>query len=354
MNTLDTNIKRLGAALAVQALLAVVMWQTGGRAPGQTPKPLLGFEEAAITGIEITGKPGVDGTAESVKLTKSGSDWVVASAGNYPAKKEKVDEVVKKLAAMKVKSPLATQAANHNALRVGKETFGKELVVTAGSETKKLVIGSGSGTSINVRLAESNDVFQGRGLTEYQVSNTARTYVETQYIKADTDKVTALVVTNAKGTLTFRKEGDKWALEQLPPGAELDESKVTGFIGSAVRLNLDRPIGKDVKPEMGLDAGVKVQIEATDGDKPVSLAYTVGAQAGAADSDGHYVKSKDNEFVVAATKWATESVRTKGADDFVKKPDANPTDPGGMPPGMQGMPGMPPGGMPHGFAPPEE
>lgn len=354
MNTLDKNIKILGGVLAAQVVLGVVMWQTGGRAPGQTPKPLLGFEEAAITAIEITGKPAADGkAAESVKLAKSGSDWVVASAGNYPAKKDKVEEVVKKLAAMKVKSPLATQAANHNALRVGKETYGKEVAVTAGSETKKLVVGSGSGSTINVRFADQNDVFQGRGLTEYQVSNTARSYVETQFVKADSDKVVALVVTNPKGTLTFRKDDGKWVLEQLPPGAELDEAKVTGFIGSAARLNLDRPVGKDVKPEMGLDNGVKVQIEATEEDKPVSLAYTVGAEAGSSDADGYYVKSKDSEFVVVATKWATESVRTKGVDDFVKKPESNPPDPGEMPPGM---PGMPPGmqGMPHGFAPPGE
>lgn len=132
-------------------------------------------------------------------------------------------------------------------------------MLTAGSDTKKFVVGSGSGTSINVRFADANEVWQGRGITEYQVSNTARSYVETQYVKADTDKVNALVVTNEKGTLTFRKDAGKWALEQLPAGAELDKSKVTGFISSVVRLNLDRPVGKDVKPEMGLDAGTKVQ-----------------------------------------------------------------------------------------------
>lgn len=335
MNALQKNIKVLGALLAVQALLAVILWQTGGRAPGQASHSLFGVEESAITALEITGKPAADGkTAESIKLVKNGSDWVVASAGNYPAKKDKVEEVVKKLAAIKVKNPVATQAANHNALRVGKDTYGKEVVLTAGGETKKFVVGTGSGTSINVRFADNNDVWQGRGITEYQVSNTARSYVETQYVKADTDKVNALVVTNEKGTLTFRKDGGKWALEQLPAGAELDESKVTGFISSVVRLNLDRPIGKDVKPEMGLDAGVKVQIEATEEEKPVSLAYTIGAQAGSTDADGFYVKSKDNEFVVVATKWATESARTKTVDDFVKKPESNPPDPGGMPPGF--------------------
>ncbi len=356
MNTLGKNNKILAIVLAVQLGLGVVTWATGGRAPGQTPHALIGVEEAAITSVEIVGKPGADGKpAESVVLKKNGADWVVASAGDFPAKKDKVEEIVKKLAAIKVRNPIATQAADHNALRVGKDTYAKDVIVSAGSDTKKLVVGSGSGSSINVRFADSNDVYQGRGISEYQLSNQARSYVETQYVKADTDKVNALVVKNDRGELTFRKDGGKWLLEQLPAGAELDESKVTSFVAAVARLSLDRPIGKDVKPEMGLDHGVSVHVEATDNDKPLVIDYVIGAQAGSTDQDGFYVKAKDNAFVVAATKWATESARSKSPDDFVKKADAPPPNPGegmGMPPGLGGMPpGM--DGMPHGFAPPE-
>ena len=313
--------------------------------------------------MESTAKArGDDKGSMSVKLTKSDTDWHVASASNYPGKKDKVDEVLKKLLAIKVKSPIATQAANHNALRVGKDTYGKEVVVTAGSDIKKLTVGSGSGSAINVRFSDQNDVFQGRGISEYQLSSAARSYVETQYVKVEPDKVNAFQVTNSKGPLTFRKDGGKWMLEQLPAGAELDESKVTSFLTSTARVTLDRPIGKEVKPEFGLDSGAKVEIQATVDEKPVTVSYKVGAQAGAADSDGFYVKAGDNDFVVVATKWATEGPRTKGAEDFVKKPEQAQNGeggpPGGMPPGMQLPPGMqmPPGmgGPPPGYAPPDE
>ena len=351
MDTLHKYIKLLAVLFLIQGLLAAVMWATGGRTPGDIPKPLLPFEESAVTALEITGKPPADGKpAESVKLVRKGSDWVVASAGDFPAKKDKVDEVLKKLLAIKIKTPIATQAANHNVLRVGKETYGKEVVVTAGGEGKKLVVGSGANNAINVRYADAAEVFQGRGISEYQLSNTPRSHVETQYVKTDSDKVAAVQITNAKGTLTFRKEGTKWLLEQLPAGAELDESKVTGFVNNVARITLDRPVGKEIKPEMGLGQGATVKVEATEDDKPVSIEYQIGAQAGASENDGFYLKAKDNEFVVVATKWATESARTKGVEDFVKKAEqaenaANPPD---MPPGM---PGLPPG-MPMGFPPP--
>ena len=324
MQNTQKTIRILGIALAIQALLAAGLWATGGRAPGRQAKPLLGFEEKAITQLEIAGRPSADGkAADTVTLTRSGDAWVVSSAEGFPAKADKVDEVVKKLAAMKVRNPLATQAANHNALRVGDATWSKHVNVTAGGETKKLVVGSGSGTSIHVRFDGQNDVFQGRGLSEFQISNNARNYIETQLVQAESDKVTAVSVSNAKGSLTFRKDGTTWQLEQLPAGATLDETKVTSFISAVTRLNLDRPVGKTSKPEFGLDAaGTRVEIMTAQDDKPVTLSYAIGAAAGAGEGDGFYVKASTNEYVVVATKWATESARTKGIEDFLKAPEA--------------------------------
>jgi hypothetical protein len=323
MNDTQKIIRILGIALAVQTLLAVAMWTTGGRAPGQQSRALLGVEEKAITAVEIGARPGPDGkVGERVKLTRSGEGWVVSSADDFPAKTDKVDEIVKKLAAMKVKSPLATQAANHNALRVGDTTWAKEVIVSAGGEPKKLIVGSGSGSSVHLRFDGQNDVFQGRGLSEFQLSNNARNYIETELVKTDADRLNAVTVTNARGTLTFRKEGTTWLLEQTPAGATLDETKVTSFISAVTRLNLDRPVGKASKPEYGLDAGAtRVEILSTEEDKPVTVSYVVGGQAGAADADGFYVKASTNEWVVVATKWATESARTKGVDDFLKAPE---------------------------------
>ena len=89
------------------------------------------------------------------------------------------------------------------------------------------------------------------------------------------------------------------------------------------RLNLDRPVGKTSKPEFGLDAaGTRVEIMTAQDDKPVTLSYAIGAAAGAGEGDGFYVKASTNEYVVVATKWATESARTKGIEDFLKAPEA--------------------------------
>ena len=40
---------------------------------------------------------------------RAGDGWVVASAGDYPAKPGKVEEVVGKLVDLKVRNPIATQ-----------------------------------------------------------------------------------------------------------------------------------------------------------------------------------------------------------------------------------------------------
>ena len=88
MNALQKNIKVLGVVLAVQTLLAVILWQTGGRAPGQASHPLFGVEESAITALEITGKPAADGkAAESIKLVKNGADWSSPRPGTTPPRR---------------------------------------------------------------------------------------------------------------------------------------------------------------------------------------------------------------------------------------------------------------------------
>lgn len=305
--------------LAAQIALAALTWSTGGGLGGRPdPEPLLGFEKGAVTALEITERPTApDDEAETIRLEKSGDGWVVASAGGFPAKADKVDELVEKLVGIEIRRPVATRKASHNSLRVGEDVWGKKVKITAGGETKELVVGSGPGSTIHVRFAGADEVHRARGVTEYSISARVGSYVETQYVNVETDKLNEIQVTNAHGTLTFRKEGDQWALAELPAGRELDQSKVKSFASSVARLSLKEPVGKEVKPEYGLDGGTKVVLVATVDDKPKTVTYTVGAEV--ADANAHYVKADDQDFVVLVSDWATKSAREKRVDDFLVK-----------------------------------
>jgi hypothetical protein len=337
----------LAGALALQVVLAVVTWNARGGSELPEARPLLEVDEAAVTALEITEKPvGATETPETIRLEKQGDGWVVASAGGFPAKKDKVEELVGKLANLKVRDPIGTQKANHNALRVGADVWSRKVKVTAGGQTKDLVIGSGPGASIHARFADADAVFRGRGLSESAISGRVSSYVETELVKVDVAKLKEIQVTNASGTLSFRKEGEDWQLAELPAGQTLDQAQAKSFASSVARLTMKAPVSKTVDAAHGLENGAtKVTLTyADDANASKTLSYAIGA----AKDDAHYVKADGQEFVVLVSDWSTKSAREKTANDFVKKEEAAAAPPPGGIPGHGGMPPFPMPAMPPG------
>jgi hypothetical protein len=320
--------KILAGLLGVQVLLAIATWSTRSAAPEpEGAKDLLTFDLGDVTKVEISEKAGAEGgeakaASDTVTLAKSGDGWVVASAGDYPAKPGKVEEVVGKLVDLKVRNPIATQKANHNALRVGDREYGRKVKLEAGGKTVELIVGSGSGNSSHVRLADSDEVYRARGVSTFSISTGVRSYVETKYLETKVDALTSINVRNAKGTLTLQKgEDGEWQLAELPPGAELDTTKLKTLVNAVARLNLNAPVGKEVKPEHGLDApNAEVTLIGTENEEAKTWRYVIGA---ALDDQYFYAKADDNEYVVTVAKWSTEQARSKAAVDFVKQADQN-------------------------------
>lgn len=303
--------KILVGLLALQAVLAVVTWASGGGRGASDARPLLEIGKEAVTALTIEAAPRKEGEApERVELVKKGNDWVVASAADYPAQKDKVEEVVGKLVALKVRQPLATQKANHAALNVGEKDFDRRVTLQAGTATHQLVIGSGKGSSVHARFADQDDVFLARGMSSWALGERASTYIDTQYIKVD-EPTSILVVNDQGGVLNLLKDdqGD-WLVPELPPDAKVDPGRVSAFVSSARSVRLAEPVGKEVKPEYGLDKGTRVTLKA--GDQTTS--YAIGAAKG----DQHYVKADDNEYVVLVSKYSVESLRTQTPDKFLK------------------------------------
>ncbi len=336
MSKLNTTLIGL---LAVQLGLTAFTWAGGARLGGASDaKPLVDGAPGDVTELEITGKAEADKPARTVKLTKKGDDWVVASAADYPAKQDKVDEIVKKLVEAKVREPIATNKANHGALKVSDSTFDKKVRLKLGSDDVKLVVGSGKSSSIHARRADQDEVFLARGVSAWAISDRVSSYIDTEYVKVEDP--TEVSVQNPNGTINLVKGDDgKWKVTELPADADVDDSRVSAFVSSARSVRMAEPVGKEIKPEYGLDGAVQVVLKAKD----QSYSYAVGAL----DGDHHYVKADGNDYVVKVSKWSVERLRDQTPDKFIKEPGKPGGAPGGMPPG-----GMPPGAMMPGGMPP--
>lgn len=297
--------------------LGALTWTTCESTPEDTgEKELLAFASNDVTALEITEKPYKEtDPVKKIALTKKDDNWVVSSAGDYPADKEKVDKVLDKLVSLKAGEPIATNAANHNALKVGDKDYGRKVSLKTKSGDKSLVIGDGPGQSVHVRTDGKPEVYRARGLSVWTLSTSLSSYLDTKYVEVDKDKLNSVTVTNKKGTLSFTKEGDNWMLAELPPGKKLDQDKVKTFIGEVAKLTFNKPVGKDKKSEHGLDSGTTVRISYTEDDETKTLTYTIGAKK---DDSYFYAKADNNDFVVTVSKWSTDEAREKAAEDFVQ------------------------------------
>ena len=119
----------LGIALAVQVGLAAVVWWPRGEATVEATA-VMTMDAAAVTRVEITGKPMPDQAAKPVVLTRRGpADWVISSAFDYPASSDKVDDLLETLTGLVVRNPIATNATRHAQLKVGDTEYGRRVTV---------------------------------------------------------------------------------------------------------------------------------------------------------------------------------------------------------------------------------
>lgn len=323
----------LGALLAAQVVLAIVTWSSGGvrlQGGAKAHRLLADVEAGDIVQLTLIGEPEDAGRAEPAAesaaeperlvLARRGEGWVVASAGDYPAKSERVDDLVDKLLAATVREPIATQAVSHDALDVGERDYARRVIIETAAGARTLVLGNGPRSSAHVRFEGEDDVYSVRGLSVWNVRTDARSYIDPLYVDVDRQKLTAVTVRNARGTLTFVNGSDGWDLAELPAGGERDAGKIGALINAVSRLNVQEPVGTGVEPDYGLSNGARVTLAWNEDDRTETLSYVVGA---AADDRSYYAKADGNDYVVTILKYAAEQVLTKTPADFVKAAPAD-------------------------------
>lgn len=312
--------RQLAALFVVQAALAFLTWTWASRGTGAMPgRSLVEFDPAGVSTLDVVGDAGTPGgERRTVKLARESEQWSVASAAGYPAKAEKVDEVLRLLAGLRVETPIAVTAANHAALHVSDREFGRKVTLQTKDGAVDLVLGSGPRSTVHVRRADEPEVYAVRGLNLWSVPDEPRGYIETEFVEVSDEDLVRVTVRNAHGELNLAKTPEGWALAELPPRAELEEGAARSFLTAAGRLTLQRPVGRESKPEYGLDQGATVTLvkAAKEGAEPETIDYTIG---NAADERSYYAKASSGEWVVTVPKWNAEQVRDKTPADFVRK-----------------------------------
>ena len=216
------SVERLLAlALVGQIALAAITWWPSDRS-ALLPHPLLELAEDPIDELRIASKPAEGEELDWLHLVRQQEGWKIASQGDYPAQQQKVDQLIESLVGLKVRAPIATRAANHNALKVGDKEYGRRVEITAGELQRELVVGAAKSNSVNIRFADESEVYLAGGLSEWSLRDDARSYWDNSYVSADPNEITAFSLHNDNGTLLFTRGDDGWSLDELPEGASVD------------------------------------------------------------------------------------------------------------------------------------
>lgn len=319
---LNSTHSKLLALLAFQTALGAWthLGDDGGAPVGS--KPLLALKVDEVTALEIASKPLDDADPEAVRFERKDDGWVVATAGNFPAKTDKVEEVLGKILGLKVQKPIATSKANHNALRVGTRDYDKTVKIEAGGGAHELVMGSAKGSAIHVRKKTEDAVHYARGLTTWALSDQVSGYVDTAYVEVPADELVEVHLKNQHGQLSLVKDADgDWTLDPAPPGVPLKTTELRTFAAKAAKLTLSDPVGKTIDEAYGLgEKAVVVRLvreakaEGEEEPERSETSYRLGVE-----EDGKvYAKAASSEYVVKVSKWSVEKLLDAQFTEFVK------------------------------------
>ncbi len=313
--------------LVLQLVLAVVaFWprQSPATATGQALFP--GIAADQIRSVRLT-----DAKGEMIRLTKGDGGWVLPDADDYPAKTEKVTSFLDKLAGLKADRLITQTAASHKRLKVAEGDFNAliEFELSDGSQ-HRLYMGSSAGyTAAHVRIDGQKEVYLVSGLSSSDASSQATTWTDSSYFSVTRDDVVSLTLENGNGRFEFVKDqSGAWTMSGLAADETLNQAAVTSLLYSVSSVSLQRPLGKEERPEYGLQSPAATVTLKTHSDAEGDKTYILRVGAQDAADQTYVVASSSSPYYVRVNSYTVSGWIEKSRDDFLEVPPTATPPPG--------------------------
>lgn len=302
----------LAIALGVQLLLVVVLWWP--RDPAAGIGPVFDVERADIQRIEVATQAAEGTAASPVVLSRDDDGWKVSSAGDYPASREKVEQLIDSLLALRSGPAIATRAASHAALNVGDDSYGRRIDVVSGEETFQWLVGASTSRSVHLRRVGEDDVYRATGAGEWSFRENPASYYELTFLDADPDTFGAVALHNEHGDLRFERIDGAWTVAELAEGESANAEAIGSFLSEVARVRMTEPVSSSPTPEHGLDRGARIDWTIDAEDQSVAGGYRVGS----AQDGERFVKAVDRPYVVRVRENALERLQSAQRADFLQ------------------------------------
>lgn len=305
----------LGVLVAQVVAAAVLLWPRPAPAAA-SGAPLLGVKADDITSLAVR-----DNHGDGVRLARSGAQWVLPDADDYPADSTKIEPVLAKLVELRTSRLVAETPAAQRRLQVADDAFSQRIDVETPAGTKTLYLGTSGGVgSTHIRLGGQNRVYLVSGVTDLGLRAEPASWTKPAYFTVPQGDVVAMTLSNASGQWNFEKDADgRWALQGLAPGESLNPQSVQDLLDAASYVALAHPLGKDQDPAYGLaqpSAVVTLVARTESGEKTYTL--TVGSHD---PGDKTYVvKSSESPYFVRAGEYSLKDLVEKKRESFLALP----------------------------------
>jgi len=316
MNKLDRKNQILAVLLIVQVVLAVtLLWPK--KASTVTGGPLL-TDLDQVTQVHIQDEAG-----NAILLSKASDGWVLPKADDYPVQADKVQALFDKLAQFKTNRLVTQTASSHRRLRVASDSFVRRVTLTrADGSTQTFFLGSApSYGTIHIRMDRQDQVYLVSGLSTVDVGTGASSWIDTLYLGIETAKIFGLTIENASGILSFSKGQDGvWSMAGLSADEELDQTKITTQVSRISSLRMVKPLGKENKPEYGMQSpGAVITIKTQDDQgNQETIVLRVGAKN--EESKSYVVISSKSPYYVEVNSFSVEDFVEETRQYFIKEP----------------------------------
>lgn len=311
----------LAGLLGVQLILIVLVFLPR-LLPSQTQSaPLLGnLKTSDLVKVTIADKDG-----NAITLSKKDAGWTLPQFEDYTANGDQITQFVNKLVGIKTDVLATNTAGSLKQLQVADDNFVRKIDLQAADGTVHTVyLGSPSGGSAtNVRLGGQNNVYVARGLSSFEAATDVGQWINQTYLSVPQDKMLSATIENAQGKFEFSNNANLWTMKNLPGGGRFNQDALITTLARLGSLTMVRPLGKEAKPEYGLDkptATVTVVVSDTASTKVYTL------RVGAKGSDGNYpVISSESPWYVQVAAFNVEPFINAKTDTFLVQPTATPT-----------------------------
>ena len=286
-----------------------------------------------------------------VVLKKQGDKWALTEPYSAEASKDAVDDMLDKLADLKVAGVAATRKENYEKLEVD-AAHALRVQARAGDKVlASLNLGAARGGNTMIRVEGEEQVLSAKGSLRYAFDKDLKDFRKREITDLEAAQLTGLALSSSKGTFKFERpasDGAVWSqvlAKGEKPIAKFDPEQVETLANTAAHLRAaDFAASNEAESTTGLGSdATKVELTKKDGSK-IDLSIGKAHSAG----EDYYTKLAGSEVVYRLPKFSAERLMPDAK--FFEKKDKPATPPpsadphGGMPMGMGGPGGG--GGLP--------